>query len=258
MKYILQKDDGVLDLEYLIVNDLLDSSRYVNSKVITTLKELPSLNDIENAIPIGTIDFVGEYLKKFYGIEHLFPIEIPSYLRKDEFLKRDYKIVPYEKLPTNGTIFLKDVTSLKKFGEKVNLDYIGLDTLFESKGGFSELVLDKNHLYQVSSIFPIASEYRVYVVAGEIENIACYNGSCMIFPDANLLKKVVSLINYNEKHLKSYTIDVMVDKNGNTAIIEVHNFASVGLYNTLWGQNLLYAYRDGIDYYINDNRIIKE
>ena len=42
-----------------------------------------------------------------------------------------------------------------------------------------------------------------------------------------------------------------------TAIIEVHNFTSVGLYTTLWGTDLLYAYRDGIDYLVNDNKIIE-
>ena len=36
-----------------------------------------------------------------------------------------------------------------------------------------------------------------------------------------------------------------------------HNFVSVGLYGTLWGNNLIYAYKDGIDYVINDNKELK-
>ena len=68
--------------------------------------------------------------------------------------------------------------------------------------------------------------------------------------------KAVELIKANEKWLRSYTIDIMVGPKG-TAIIEVHNFTSVGLYHNLWGNNLLYAYRQGIDYLINDNKNIQ-
>jgi hypothetical protein len=46
----------------------------------------------------------------------------------------------------------------------------------------------------------------------------------------------------------------MVGKEG-TAIIEIHNFTSIGLYTTIWGNELLYAYRDGIDYLLNDNTV---
>lgn len=32
------------------------------------------------------------------------------------------------------------------------------------------------------------------------------------------------------------------------------NYPSVGLYSTIWGTDLLYGYRQGMDYLINDNR----
>ena len=53
-------------------------------------------------------------------------------------------------------------------------------------------------------------------------------------------------------------MDLMVSKIKGTAIVEVHNFTSCGLYSTIWGDNLLYAYRDGIDYLINDNKPIEK
>lgn len=112
--------------------------------------------------------------------------------------------------------------------------------------------MDKTHLYQVSSLINILSEYRVYVFGGEIEQISCYNGDCTVFPDINLIKRAVNLVNYHEKHLGSYTIDVAVTEKG-TCLLEIHNFTSCGLYSTLWGDNLIYAYKDGIDYLRNDN-----
>lgn len=113
--------------------------------------------------------------------------------------------------------------------------------------------LSKISDYLVSSLFSIETEYRVYVFQGEIEQISYYNGDCTVFPDINLIKKAISLINYHEKWLRSYTIDVMVGKTG-TALIEIHNFTSCGLYSTLWGENLIQAYVDGIRYLRNDNK----
>lgn len=49
----------------------------------------------------------------------------------------------------------------------------------------------------VSSIFPILSEYRVYVFQGEIDTISLYNGDATVLPDIDLIKKAVSLINNN-------------------------------------------------------------
>ena len=46
-------------------------------------------------------------------------------------------------------------------------------------------------------------------------------GPLEYLPDINLIKKAISLINQNEKYLKSYTIDIMVGEFG-TALIEIH------------------------------------
>jgi hypothetical protein len=205
----------------------------------------------QNLYPIGTIEFVTKYLNSAYSISQENPIELPIYLRTDEFLKRDYNIVTYDKIPKHGKFFLKDASQLKKFGQTIFADYFITDELFENTSDYL-LTLSKEHNYIVSSLFNIKSEYRVYVLQGTIENIICYDGDCTIHPDIVLIKKAVDLINLNEKWLRSYTIDVMVGSCG-TALIEVNNFASVGLYSTLWGDNLLYAYKDGIDYLVNDN-----
>lgn len=259
-RYLLQldNDNNGLDLEYVMIKELLKKNKYLHDyKAITT----SSISDVaaKEDIPIGNIPFVTKWLQEMYSIETENPIEIPKYLRTEEFLKRNYKITTWDKIPKSGTFFLKDVSELKSFGEIINAEYTDIDNLFnyvpQHKFDCS-LVLNKNHLFQVSSIFNILSEYRVYVISGKIETISNYNGDPTILPDITLIKKAVDLINYNEKWLKSYTLDIMVGKEG-TAIIEVHNFTSVGLYNTLWGDNLLYAYRQGIDYLVNDNRKIE-
>lgn len=255
-KFILQSDNKSLDIETLIIKELLHKNRYVHEYESVDTQCIKD-NSYENYIPIGDINFVTAWLNKNHNIEVENPIEIPLYLRTDEFLKRDYKIVTWNNIPEQGNFFMKDISVLKNFGSVVNADYENIKDWFDwSNNEFdTSLRLDRNHLFQISSIFDIKSEYRVYVIDREIEAISNYNGDTTILPDINLVKKAVNLINYNEKWLKSYTLDIMVGNKG-TAIIEVHNFTSVGLYNTLWGSNLLYAYKDGIDYLINDNKKI--
>ena len=255
-RYLLQSDSNGLDLEYIIVENLLKKNKYLHDyKIIDTnyIMNIATKNDI----PIGDIKFVSKWLQAIHNIDRENPIEIPAYLRTEEFLKRDYTITTWDKLPEHGKWFIKDISELKIFGSEVNTDYEKIKEWFEKpEYEFStNLVLNKEHLFQVSSIFNILSEYRVYVIDGEIEAISNYNGDCTLLPDINLVKKAISMINYNEKWLKSYTLDIMVGKEG-TAIIEVHNFTSVGLYNNIWGNNLLYAYKQGIDYLLNDNHTI--
>ena len=260
MKVLLQTNSKCLDTEELLVENLLKRIRY--SLIDYDKIELADLNkseyNIKDLIPIGTIEFVTKYLSNTYKIEKENPVEIPEYLRTDEFLKRDYRITTWDKLPDTGSYFIKDVSELKTFGQVINLDYQNIKEWFEKPSNeFStQLVLNKQHLFQVSSLFDVKSEYRVYVIDNKIENICNYNGDCTLLPDINLIKKAVELIKFNEKWLTSYMIDIMVGKEG-TAIIEIHNFASVGLYSTLWGNNLIYAYRDGIDYLVNDNKQLK-
>ena len=247
-RFILEKSYN--DIEISMVREKLDKNSYMYDYSLIDKADIPSYAKRNTDIPVGSIQFVEKYLNIKEN-----PIELPSYLRTDEFLKRDYEFVTWDKVPRRGMFFFKDVTNLKAFSKVVNAEFEVYDELwnYERKNEFDNtLVLDKNATYLVSSIFPILSEYRVYVFQGEIDTISLYNGDATILPDMDLIKKAVSLINNNEEYLDSYTIDVMVGKEG-TALIEVHNFTSCGLYSTLWGSNLLAAYKDGINYLRKDN-----
>lgn len=255
-KFLIQSD-SCLKFENEVVKGLLTregyGNLYLHDYIVVGGSE--GFKEVGNGyIPIGNIEFVTGYLNDKYRIEKQNPIEIPKYLRTDEFLKRDYHIVDWMGVPLKGRYFLKDVTELKKFADVVNMDCVirnGTVSCGMCGGGIIEL--ERGRKYQVSDVFDIQSEWRIYVVRGVIESIACYNGDCTVLPDMVLIKKAVGRIGVEEKYLRSYTIDVMVGKWG-TALIEIHNFTSVGLYCTLWGNNLLYAYIDGIDYLLNCNK----
>lgn len=102
--FILQKDfiSSDSEIELMIIKDLLKLEKFLYDYIELSKDELSDYKDSEK-IPVGTIDFVETYLKNTVkGFYRENPIEIPKYLRTDEFLKRDYKIVEYKDIPTRG------------------------------------------------------------------------------------------------------------------------------------------------------------
>lgn len=276
MIYLLQKQSKLendYDTDVMLLKNILKENKYIHEYMSTSLDEFfdNSTNSLlnknsfpkycQNAIPVGTLEFVGAWFKIFHNLDNMNPIEIPSILRTDEFLKRDYSIVTSDKLPRNGKWFIKDVSQLKVFSSALydDVSLLHLDDILKSPEEIQNkskldttLYLDNTHLYQVSERVNPLSEYRVYFISGELQSISHYNGDPYLLPDVNLISKANLLYSTQEDYPKSYTMDIMVTDRG-TSVIEIHSFVSVGLYTTIWGSNLAYAYRDGIDYHLNYN-----
>lgn len=267
MIFILQKEKE-FDLDILIIKKLIEENKYIHSYIEMKLddfyeikenkKQVKSANDFPkdffNYIPMGTIDFVNSYFKIFYNTQ-MNALEIPNILKTDEFLKRKYSIVKAYNIPKKGEYFIKDATQLKSFSYTGELSYLLYDGIFdESKKRFdTSLHLNPNHLYQVSEIVNVLSEYRIFIVDEQIYSITHYNGDPTIFPDINLIKKANSLYMTQKDYPKSYDMDVMITPKG-TAIIEIHPVLfSTGLYHNLHGSKFLYAFQDGKNYILNHN-----
>ena len=232
--------------------DDTDEDLFSMKKVLKTPEDFDER--YREAIPIGTVRFVETYLRMFKGIERDNAIEIPPILRTDEFLKRKYSIVPRDSIPRQGCYFIKDATQQKVFSYKGELEYFLHDEMFRKKTNEfdTSIRLDPSHLYQVSEIVNILAEYRVYVLNREINSMCIFAGDPLIFPDADLVRKAVRLINGQPDSPRSYSLDLMITPRG-TAVTEVHNFLSVGLYTVDWDEDLLYAYKQGMGYLLNHN-----
>ena len=250
LKFILEKKEDYVDIDVRIVEDVIRSCGRRMSYIFCDIENMDSVEDLAKYIPVGDIPFVKKWLKITHGIETINPIEIPKELRKKEFLKRSYRVVPYAEIPRNGRYFIKDVSDLKQFsyeGDLANFDFSSIDN---------------SHLYQVSELFNIAAEYRIYVIDGNVDAICQYNGNGLAvcdpryLMDRGLILKAKMLYTMQEDYPNSYTMDIMVGKEG-TCICEIHPFVSVGLYSSIWGTNLLYAYKDGINYILNHNTAIE-
>lgn len=241
-RFLLEKN-GSMDLESVLLKESLALS-HAHTFDEVSIDGVPAVSRV-GVVPVGSLGFVSKCLNLEYGIKGINPIEVPKYLREDFFLKRKYEIVNYKSIPRKGKFFIKDVSKVKSFNVIGN----ALDVI---RAGAS-----KDSLYLVSGVFDIRSEWRVYVIGGKIANICCYAFDRSLlsidYPDMSVVLGAIGRIGLNEDYLKSYTLDVMVGEAG-TAVIEVHNWVSVGLYSTLWGQDLPYAYMDGMYYLLKDNR----
>lgn len=226
-----------------------------NVAVKTTPNYFNSLTDVEimdkklkdqllHCAPVGSIDFVQSYLSVIHGITKMNPIEIPDGLRIEKMLMREYHIVPWEGIPTEGYWFVKDVSGLKYGSYCGNV----------KRNPFT----NKEHIYQVSSVLDIISEYRVFVSENKIVGIQYYDGDVCIMPTENEIRKIkeaVARYSAAKDCPDAYSMDwaiIKTTQDRDIALLEIHPFAALGLYG-LEGPILPKMYRDGLQWYIKYN-----
>ena len=273
MFFLIQKDHEHLSLDNIILFELIQQEKYLHTYKMIDNKDFFYIDENEeqqlrkkntfpmeyqNAIPLGTIEFTQNYFKIFYGIEKENPIEIPSILRTEEFLKRKYSIISSDKILKNGYFFIKDVSQLKVFSYTGDMGLFMYDEIFDKpkKNDYS-LHLNKKHLYQVSEVVKILSEYRIFVINNEIYSINNYDGDVRLFPDIKLIEKAILLWSTQKNCPKSYSLDVAITPRG-TIILECHILFSTGIYSTVQGTKFLWGYQDAKDYLVNYNTQLTE
>jgi hypothetical protein len=167
--------------------------------------------------PIGSVEFVTEFLQHFYGLTPK-PLNVPHELNYYTYtLRKIWKcdIGGFSCLK-NGKYFIKSATGIKKYSgivTKTN-DY------FEPN-----IPIDD---YVVSELITIESEWRVFVYENRLVGLQNYSGDFTLFPDVESIKNIIKA--YKSAPI-AYTLDVGIGAHSyDTFIIEVHNFFSCGLY----------------------------
>lgn len=207
--YIETKNNQVIhDFSFHLIEAINYNNWYNNEKVYQYTTNSKYKDYIE-LIPIGSIEFVLEYLEKYHNIKDYKPLNIPEQLMKPEYLKRWVeKIRTNYPISTQETVFIKDNIKIKS--------YCGL--------------IYKNENYPigewlVSEVINIKSEWRAFVFNNKLVGLKNYSGDFTLFPDIGLINKMILDFNYES----AYTLDVGINESG-TFIIECHDFFSCGLY----------------------------
>lgn len=201
MRFLIQTIDGGIkhDFSFTLLQ-AIDFHKWIGNDIKVRLSNgyMPS-----NYIPIGSVEFVSEYILKFYGVV-VRPINIPIELIGQEFCGRN--VINGTNLDIDGLKFVKSNDGIKSFTK------------------ICEYAPDGN--YQISDLIDIQSEYRCFVYKQKLVGINNYSGDFTIFPD---IEKINKMIDSFKSAPVAYTLDVAIC-NGNTVIIEVHDFFSCGLY----------------------------
>ena len=249
MDYIIQRYSDSLEFERYTIENILTKAPYKYSALVKSASYAELTAElVQDTIPIGTLEYVRKaLLLQGYSENVLSPIEIPHFLQKPMYLKRKYKIDSYKYLPKNGLWFIKDATALKSSCARV----IPAKDIPDWVEEYTTIEEAQTHKFVVSEPVQIDAEYRVLVCRGVVQGVQYYNGDPLLFPDANLIKNAVyamsTRLQLGRKVPKSYTIDVGVNKEIGTFLIEIHNFVACGTYN-FESNSLPQMYIDGIEY----------
>ena len=173
-------------------------------------------------IPVGSVEFVSEYVKKYYPdfVSSLEPINIPlSLSRYAHQLVYDF---PKDINPNviDKSFFIPGKEYFRK----------SLDTIKDPTNGlFKYNSVDDILGYQISNRIDIYSEWRVFVFHNEVQHIANYSGDCLMFPEKEFIKNVID--EYKDESPAAYTLDIGMNAlERHPFIIEIHRFFSCGLY----------------------------
>jgi ATP-grasp domain, R2K clade family 2 len=81
--------------------------------------------------------------------------------------------------------------------------------------------------YQISEKINIDSEWRAFVYDGKLVGLQNYSGDFTRFPDIRTIKGMIEM--YKSSPI-AYTLDIGINDDSGTFVIECHDFFSVGLY----------------------------
>ena len=242
MKFLVQtiSNEDVFKIQHDFTCELEHAVRYYKWKGVEHVLHHCSIEELEHLdethkdfVPVGTIEFVMKFIGKFIkpdGSAEIKPLNIPENMFNPKFSGRriqNFEIngqtreQVFNEISTWTTplLFIKSNEVLKS---PLNGMYNMSDIMD------SEKLPDGN--YQVSEHVKIVSEYRCFVYQGKLKGVQFYSGDFTTFPDRDKIFDLVRSLNTDENETTGYTFDVYVTPDGNTYLMEMHEFFSCGLY----------------------------
>jgi len=180
--------------------------------------------DIEE-VPVSKTNLVVAFIEdtikyfKYLGINPPLSINIPSELMSYSNRNIRYMTMEEFKKDTQIPVFIKPNRFAKEFVGGV-IKQQSSKSLF-----FNDISNDTPVL--VSDVVDIISEYRCYIIKGELKGIKWYIGDIRIFPD---VKVIDSAISDYKSCPSAYSLDVGITKEGKTIVVECNDAWSLGNY----------------------------
>lgn len=204
MKFLIQTIDGKIkhDFSFTLIEAIGYHNWYGQD---SSFQYVLSDNELlPNYIPIGSVEFVSNYLKTYFDYTPK-PKNIPDKLLDKLYTKR--RVFNGTEKDIHELKFVKSNDSIKHFTEECDSAPVGN--------------------YQISDIIDIESEWRCFVYKNKLVGLQNYSGDFCMFPDVRLINKMI--VEYSTAPI-AYTLDVGINTHDGTFIIEAHDFFSCGLY----------------------------
>ena len=173
-------------------------------------------------IVVADIDATHAYIKRFGGTLPK-ALNIPEELMSFTDRNIRYMTMGEFKQDTELPIFIKGNNLAKEYS---SIFQAGVITKESSRRDFFNGVPDDFPVL-VSSYLDIVSEYRGYVIDGQLKGIKHYLGDIRVFPD---MKVVDAAIEAYKTQPKGYSIDFGITADGKTVLIEANDGYSLGNY----------------------------
>ncbi len=183
---------------------------------VTWFTELNGIEPTKNDIVVGSIKDICEIFTRF-GIA-LPVIEYPKEL--NGFFGREIHIEPSLKKLINEEktgIFIKPAMGMKQFTGKV----------IKTPTDYCDLFFDEDISVYTSPVCDIVSEWRCYILRGEILDIKNYKGDPLVPPSREFIAGALSAY---ENAPAGYSLDIGVMRGGENMVIEINDGYSLGTY----------------------------
>jgi hypothetical protein len=232
MKFLIQKINHEIRHDFAFT--LIESARFynwLNHDTRVGIKYLNTIDIVEPSdiyppfdfknyhyrqqyVPIGSVDFVVEYLQRMYGLNPK-PINVPEELF--HYAGREIFNGNHMSLKNlGGEYFVKTNDYIKGFAEIINCKTVGNNFPSIPEGS-----------YQISQKINIDSEWRAFVYDGKLVGLQNYSGEFTKWPDVWIIKAMIE--RYKSAPI-AYTLDVGINEDSGTFVIECHLLMSTGLY----------------------------
>jgi hypothetical protein len=241
MKFLIQKINGkvVHDFSFTLLESIRFNNWFHNNndmkfRLVNTfdviepddIYPMPFKPCHKEYIPIGSVEFVTDFLMHFYNLNPK-PVNVPEELFRHpsfDFTKRHIFNGSNDDIKNcKGKYFVKSNDKIK--GTQYTINYPNYYILPDGN-------------YQFSEFIDIETEWRAFVYQGKLVGLQNYTGDFTKFPSVFKIEEMISV--YKSAPI-AYTLDVGVGESkydndnglflGNeTFVIECHDFFSCGLY----------------------------
>lgn len=171
-------------------------------------------------ILVGCIETTNKYFERF-GLPPKRAINIPDELHHPFFLQRKVWTTTMKNFRNNVPklpVFIKPDGRAKEF-------IAGVMTRPDTVYAFKDVPDDSPVL--LSEVVNMLSEWRCYVINGEVRGVKHYSGDPWLIPDKHIVQLAVKQW---KSQPSAYAIDFAVLENGRTALVEANDGWSLGNY----------------------------